>query len=835
MSTSSIRAVTRVAWRGIGRSRGRSALIVVLVMLPVAAMAAVITLISTVSPTAEETATHSMGVAGYQVQMSDADMTTDTLRAALPAGATVEPWTYDLGGLVLPGRTVDVDARSMDLDGLSRGRLEITAGRQPQNQQEVAISASVAALAGVGVGESIELVTDGQLTVVGLVEDTFDIRGRLVLLDASVARESAQGERLGASPSWLVSVPDGVEMPYTADQCDFGTCPFTAFSRYRFSESPDDARLAVVVVGGFALVEAVLVAAAAFAVGVRRRQRELGLLAAAGAQRRHLAGTVLSEGLLLGGIAAVGGIALGVLAIVALSPWLDELVNRRAGPVEISAVFLTLAGSIGLLACFVAATVPARAAARLPVLLALSGRRPPLSPARRLLVLGVVMVGAAAVLTATGAAMRLSDPRGSLSMVFLLVGAICGVIGFGTCSPWLVERLEGLGLRLPVAARIALRDTARARSRNGPIVTAILAAFAATVAVSAYFASSDAEAAANWRPWLRADQLIIQGEAAATAGAQAAEALGAMAHAPVALLVGSDADDVYVVVEEPGPSSDDSEIAHTVTVGDVELLRALGAEGALSTLDGGGIVLVLPHQMTIVDDEVVPADPPTHLSEARIEVRDGVSGDEIDGLTVPGSVIATGLESGGMVPDAVMSSATADRLGLKAGPTSAYLIRMPRPVAEADVATAAGFAAQQPNTLAEASLGPIQPGQVFRWLLVLFSLLFALIVTGIAVALGETESRPDQRTLLAVGADPGIRRRIAAARAGVLGLMAGLLAVPAGLLPAWGLLGSRGAPLVVPIPEVIAAVAILPLAGILGALLLTRRIPDWSALRQAGS
>ena len=834
MSASSLRAVTRIAWRGIGRSRGRSALIVFLMLLPVVAMAGAITLITTVSPTTEESATHGMGVAGYEVQMS-ADMTTDTLRAALPAEAVVEPWTYDLVALVLPGRTVDVDARSMDLNGLARGMLEITAGRQPRNQQEVAVSVSVAQLTGIGVGDSIELVDWGRLAVVGLVEDTFDIRGRLVLLDASVARESAQGERFGASPGWLVSVPDGVEMPYTQDMCDFEGCPFVAYERYRFSESPDDASAAVIVLGGLALVEAVLVAAAAFAVGVRRRQRELGLLAAAGAERRHLAGTVLSEGLLLGGIAGVTGVGLGVLAIIALSPWLDELVNRRVGPVDITPVFLALAGGIGLLACFLAAVLPARAAARLPVLLALSGRRPPLSPARRLVVVGLVMVAIGAVLTSSGAAMRLSDPRGSLSMVLLLVGAFCGVVGFGACSPWLVERLERLGLGLPVAARIALRDTARARSRNGPIVTAILAAFAATVAVSAYFASSDAEAAANWRPWLRADQLIVQGEAAATAGSQAAGALGAIADGSVTWLAGSDARDVYIAVEDPDASTDDREIAHMVTVGDAELLQALGAEAGLSTLESGGVVLVLSQRVTFVDDEIVRLDPPIDLSQAEIVVHDGLSGDELDTLTVPASVVATGLDSGGMLADAVVSSATAERLGLRAGPTSTYVIRLPRAVVEADVATAAGFAAQQPNTRADASLGPVRPGAVFRWLLVIVSLLFALSVTGIAVALGEAESRPDQRTLLAVGADPGIRRRIAAARAGVLGLMAGLLAVPAGLLPAWGLLGSRGAPLVVPIPEVVAAIVILPLAGIVGALLLTRRIPAWSALREAGS
>ena len=115
------------------------------------------------------------------------------------------------------------------------------------------------------------------------------------------------------------------------------------------------------------------------------------------------------------------------------------------------------------------------------------------------------------------------------------------------------------------------------------------------------------------------------------------------------------------------------------------------------------------------------------------------------------------------------------------------------------------------------------------------SLLFALSVTGLAVALGEAESRPEQRTLLALGADPRLRRRIAAARAGVIAVLAGALAVPAGLLPIWGLLSSRGAPLVVPLPEVVAALAVLPLVAMAGTLLFSRPIPDWSAFRSAAT
>jgi hypothetical protein len=57
------------------------------------------------------------------------------------------------------------------------------------------------------------------------------------------------------------------------------------------------------------------------------------------------------------------------------------------------------------------------------------------------------------------------------------------------------------------------------------------------------------------------------------------------------------------------------------------------------------------------------------------------------------------------------------------------------------------------------------------------------------------------------------------------------LAVPAGLLPVWGLLASRGLPLVVPIPEVAGAVVLLPILAILGAWLLGRPIPEWAAFR----
>jgi hypothetical protein len=74
-----------------------------------------------------------------------------------------------------------------------------------------------------------------------------------------------------------------------------------------------------------------------------------------------------------------------------------------------------------------------------------------------------------------------------------------------------------------------------------------------------------------------------------------------------------------------------------------------------------------------------------------------------------------------------------------------------------------------------------------------------------------------------------LRRRITAARAGIIALLGGVLAVPAGLLPVWVLLITRHAPLVVPGLEVLAVVALLPILAIAATWLLSRPIPDWSA------
>ncbi|MDQ3434761.1 MAG: hypothetical protein M3481_08810, partial [Actinomycetota bacterium] len=164
-----------------------------------------------------------------------------------------------------------------------------------------------------------------------------------------------------------------------------------------------------------------------------------------------------------------------------------------------------------------------------------------------------------------------------------------------------------------------------------------------------------------------------------------------------------------------------------------------------------------------------------------------------------------------------------------------YVVRYDHSVTDADLRHAQEVASRFPETRAETFSAPVEPGEGFRILTISLVLLFALSVTGIAIALGEAESRPEQRSLLAIGADPRLRRRIAASRAAVLALLAGVLAVPAGLLPVWGIFASHGSTLAVPTLEIVGAVLALPVLAVVSSWLLSRPIPDWNAFRGIGA
>ncbi len=258
--------------------------------------------------------------------------------------------------------------------------------------------------------------------------------------------------------------------------------------------SVDSSTVAIAVaVGLLALVEAVLIIGPAFAVAAKRSQRQLALLAAAGADRATMRRTLVLAGLIIAAAASAVAVpaGLGVAVVVrqavhwAGSPFsLPDLRIEWLWPVAFAAV--------GVLTAGLAASFPARQAARVDVVAALGGRRAEARPRRRVPILGVVLVlaGVVGVLGAAEAGRR-EVVVGSLLVLELGVVAASGA---------LVSIAARLAPHLGVSGRLALRDAARHRSRTAPAVAAVLAALAGVTAGAVYQASSRAVDARSYTP-----------------------------------------------------------------------------------------------------------------------------------------------------------------------------------------------------------------------------------------------------------------------------------------------------------------------------------------------
>jgi putative ABC transport system permease protein len=274
--------------------------------------------------------------------------------------------------------------------------------------------------------------------------------------------------------------------------------------------------------------------------------------------------------------------------------------------------------------------------------------------------------------------------------------------------------------------------------------------------------------------------------------------------------------------------------AFEVSVGSPELLAAIGVPTELTVLPPDSVLLLVDKPFEARSATLAIQKPTGEVETPDGEIINTFGYTQTQ--TIPARAVAVGASAGQVrrFPTAYVAPETAARLGFGLpGAMNGYVIRLARPVTEADIAVAASLVGGAGYV--EGSFPPADPNAMTRLIAVVLSVILALTVTAIAVALGEGEARADQRTLLAIGADPGLRRRIVGARAGVLALLAAVLAVPAGLLPVWGLLASRDEPLTVPWPEIALIVVVMPLVAIAGALLLSRPIPQWSAFRDVNT
>jgi putative ABC transport system permease protein len=453
------RPALRIARRTVLRSRGRSLLVAILVGLPVAGATYADVLARTFS-SHERDAQQLIGSADGAVTVTpgkhlstynprwlqeasfarnERDPAKVDVAALLPAGTRIvslpEPHPVALvRGEGVARTLVNVgDVR----EPLHRFAMRLVDGRAP-DRSEVLVSRKLAERLKLLDGDG-GLRPDAQVTVVhgptarvtGLVRDPRCLSCEFVtaLPGSPVTRASAHDRYAfgGVDPTYLVDLPDGTAMDALGhDLAAHGVAlttheALTHPERYPIpyesaSVSVDSLRAVALValIVALGLLEVVLLAGTAFAVGARRQVRELGLVAASGGSPRDVRRIVLAQGLVLGAIGAVLGVAGGAAFAVAGRPLWERLADSEItgwayGPPEIA-----VAALVGLLSGLAAAVVPAIGAGRMRPVNALAGRFRTGARSRR----RAALAGAA----------------------LLVVGAACGLLG----RPSARRRLRGV-------------------------------------------------------------------------------------------------------------------------------------------------------------------------------------------------------------------------------------------------------------------------------------------------------------------------------------------------------------------------------------------------------
>jgi putative ABC transport system permease protein len=554
-----------------------------------------------------------------------------------------------------------------------------------------------------------------------------------------------------------------------------------------WSAGNDTATVAVtVLVVVMALLEVVLLAGPAFAVSARRQSRSLALMAAAGGTPRQSRRVVLAGGIVLGGVAAVLGVCLGIAAGRAVLPLVQRFSSTWFGPFDIPWRHLVGVAGFGLLSAVLAAVVPAWIASRQDVVAVLAGRRADRPVSLRSPVLGLVLVGAGVAGSAYGATTHQNGE-------FAIAGsAVVAVLGMILLVPVVVIVLARLSHRLPLVVRYAVRDAARHRTRTVPAVAAVAATVAGVVALGIGLSSDEAENVASYQPLLPMGEATVTGSGLAPTdwerlqGVVAREIPDATV-VPVRGVVESvpfdqpEARYYYVELRVPGQARtsllDEWGSAYGASVLVAESLPPVvtGLDGADRdradrTLARGGVVVFTDHEVEADTVRLVPS------------WADGRRSHRLARATVPATYLP--VTAGRAMATAVLPPALAERLGVRAATVSLAVGGTDiSPRQEESVGEAAAAVSQDSGFYVERGYQSDDGALIVQLVLAALGGVLMLGGTLTATFLALSDARPDLATLSAVGASPRRRRGIAASYALVVGLVGAALGAAVGFIP----------------------------------------------------
>jgi putative ABC transport system permease protein len=810
------RAVIRWAIRLLRREWRQQLLILALITVAVGA-----TVIA--STVATDTKAPIAGVLGTAQDAASISGTPATINAGIAKieGRYGKADVIENESVPVPGTQDTFDLRAQDPHGPYGGPLlSLVSGQYPAVAGQIAVTSGVAADFKLSIG-SHWTVGGATREVTGIVQNPQSLLDEFALV---IPGQIASPDNV----SVLFDAP-GVSADTLQSQTGLNvtTAQTVASSN---AINPETISITAAVLGMLLIA---LVGIGGFTVLAQRRLRAIGMLAAQGATQRQIRLVIRANGAATGLVGAVAGLVLGFVAWLAYRPQAENSAHHLMGTFQLPWTVIGISMGLAIIATYFAASRPAKAIAKIPIVAALAGRPPALKKTRHLAIpvgLGFLIV-AFLLLGAAGASGGNGGGMGEVALGFVALAVAIVLL-----APSCLAVVAAAGRRSPIAIRLALRDLARYRARSGPALAAIslstLIAVIICVASAARFGNAFDYAGPN----LTSSQLIVYTPGGPYGGGgpqQGGPTVSTAQARHVANQIAADLGTTSMVTLE----STSAGITHAapgrswsgpVYVGTPQLLKAFGIS-----------------QSAINPDADILTMRPGLSSMSLMQLTYGNFGPRGNGpngtsqwpcpagscLANPPIQEASQLPSGTSAPNTVVTEHAISTLHLQGSvQTAGWLITVPNGLTPAQITTAqqlaagaAGMSVETRNSIP--SLAEIIDAAT------IFGIVLALGILGMSVGLVRSEASRDLRTLTATGASGRTRRTITAATAGALGFTGAVVGTAGGYLAAIGFFRSNSLDGLssltsVPVTNLLVILVGMPLAAVVLGWLLAGRDPS---------
>ncbi|QDY77129.1 ABC transporter permease [Streptomyces qinzhouensis] len=367
---------------------------------------------------------------------------------------------------------------------------DFTEGNGPASAGEIALDKETAKKGKYKVGDTIRVATSGpvvEYTLAGVFTTdlgSVSAGGSMVLFDTAVAQKqylkpdhfstftvtakgTASDEQVLAAVKPLLPADADAETgtKLADDEADMIKREMSGLSTM------------LLAFAGIALFVGIFLIANTFTMLVAQRTRELALMRAVGASRRQVKRSVILEAGVVGILASVVGFGLGLGLAVGLRSLIGSIGAKIPnGPLVISPTAVLSALTVGVVVTVLAAWLPARRAAKIPPVAAMSSVHA-VASAKSLLIrniIGSILTAGGLALIAAGA----GSSDGTSGRILIAVGAFFALIGVIVLIPQLSHPLIAMVRPLMVRAfgvsgKLAAQNAVRNPRRTGATASAL--------------------------------------------------------------------------------------------------------------------------------------------------------------------------------------------------------------------------------------------------------------------------------------------------------------------------------------------------------------------------